>query len=209
MILWHEFKFSKGQVSVRLNPKVADRMASPYTTNWTHLGNLTGRAPYWGLVTWNQKPGVRATEATAFDPDSKCSRKRVAEMALSAALDEAALPLELALPDEETRHNRCNLRPFLDLSVDQIDQIYDILATTCGAFAEIPPLGRRDFFLMQTVRPQKFKFGGFLGSSGKFLNYPGSLSVDSYPENDTAESRYMKAVANTKLEMLYKEWFCF
>ena len=80
------------------------------------------------------------------------------------------------------------------------NKIYDILIEECGATERI----REMFVYTMTANnpPIEFRFGGNLGTGGKFYVFSGRWYVSCYPEDRTDEREIAIRFANQKIMTL-------
>ena len=91
-------------------------------------------------------------------------------------------------------------RPFTEV---EADEVYTILASTCGA-----PESFRSAFAHHFTEadwPNEWRFGGHLGMGGKFYRDDERLRVGCYREDETDDRREMIEKANAQLERYAKE----
>lgn len=78
------------------------------------------------------------------------------------------------------------------------NRVYDVLVRCAGASDD---LDARVLFVQAQVRGcEEYRFGGWLGSGGKFRNVRGNFYVDCYPEDSTPERVRIVAETNRELE---------
>lgn len=81
--------------------------------------------------------------------------------------------------------------------------IYDILVDECGA----NPEQRQAFVIAQTTYwPSEYRFGGCLGSGGKFWNSGGNWYINCYKEDENREVNRRIDLANRRLTDLKLEY---